>query len=260
MRSFGYFNLIKILKYNKRSNKYMLNLECEEGLHIQDLFLWYKDFDLTEELVFHIIYNNKRIREEILIIKLGNYIKNCIKEEGRTISWVSEKLGINYKTFTTKLDRNTISADELLKISVLLGINLESLKSDLEYKFAITNEYAYVITEEKDINIDEILNMNRITVSKMRIAGSRGINSDEIYDSIYLFMPINSESGSIEYELRLVNNVHLKEEGGRGYMKKNSSEANRYILSKSKLYGNVNISNKAKSMLAGNINISNATK
>lgn len=194
------------------------------------------------------------------MIKLGDYIKNCIKEEGRTISWVSEKLGINYKTFTTKLDRNTMSADELLKISVLLGINLENLKSDLEYKFAITNEYAYVITEGKDKDIDEILNMDKITVSKVRIAGSRGISSDEIYDSIYLFMPINNELGSIEYELRLANNVHLKEEGGRGYMKKVSSETNRYIFSKSKLYGNVNISNKAKSILAGNINISNATK
>lgn len=153
-----------------------------------------------------------------------------------------------------------MSADELLKISVLLGINLENLKSDLEYKFAITNEYAYVITEGKDKDIDEILNMDKITVSKVRIAGSRGISSDEIYDSIYLFMPINNELGSIEYELRLANNVHLKEEGGRGYMKKVSSGTNRYILSKSKLYGNVNISNKAKSILAGNINISNATK
>ncbi|MDR7870719.1 MAG: hypothetical protein RIN55_07680 [Tissierellaceae bacterium] len=68
--------------------------------------------------------------------RLGEYIKKCIKEEGKTSIWVADKLGINYKTFVGKLNRDSITAEELLKISVLLDINLENLKRDLNYSKA----------------------------------------------------------------------------------------------------------------------------
>ena len=62
---------------------------------------------------------------------LGDYIKSYIKQEGKTSKWVADKLGVNYKTFSGKLNRDAITAADLIKISVLLDINLEELKHDL---------------------------------------------------------------------------------------------------------------------------------
>ncbi len=188
------------------------------------------------------------------MISLGDYIKSCIKDEGRTIRWVSEKLGINYKTFSGKLNTDSLSADELLKISVLIGINLEHLKLDLNYNSIVVSEYAYIVNEK--VSEDEILNSDRISVTKVRIAGNRGISSDKLLNNVYLFIPVNNNFGKVEYELKLFESVFLKEEEEKGYMRKVSQDVDTYILSKSRLSGNVNISRPAISKLHGNVNIS----
>lgn len=188
------------------------------------------------------------------MINLNDYIKTCIKDEGRTIKWVSEKLGINYKTFSGKLNTNSLSADELLKISVLLGINLEHLKSELNYNSMVNCEYAYVANEE--YSEDELLNKDRISVTRLRIAGNKGVSSDKLHKNIYLFVPINNNLNKDEYELKLFENVFFKEESIRGYMIRVSEDKDTYYLSKTKLKGNVNTSKPAVTKLQGNVNIS----
>lgn len=62
-------------------------------------------------------------------INLGEYITQVIEQQGRTKVWVAEKSDINYKTFVDKLTRDTITGKELLRVSKVLNINLEELKS-----------------------------------------------------------------------------------------------------------------------------------
>jgi len=61
-------------------------------------------------------------------MNLGKYIADVIEQQGRTKTWVADKVDINYKTFVDKLTRDTITGKELLRIARVLGINLEELK------------------------------------------------------------------------------------------------------------------------------------
>lgn len=56
------------------------------------------------------------------------------KIQGRTLKWVAEQMDINYKTFMGKIKRNSFSAYELLKLSVILKIDLEALKNKCSIK------------------------------------------------------------------------------------------------------------------------------
>jgi len=64
-------------------------------------------------------------------MNIGSYIKNILKEQGRSQAWIADKLELNEKTFSGKLKRNNITGEELLKIAQLLGINLEELKGEI---------------------------------------------------------------------------------------------------------------------------------
>lgn len=61
----------------------------------------------------------------------GQYILSVLKEQGRSQVWLADKLGIHEKTFSNKLRRNSITADELLNIAKWLDINLEELKNQI---------------------------------------------------------------------------------------------------------------------------------
>lgn len=63
---------------------------------------------------------------------IGEYIQNVLDEQGRSQVWLADKLGVHDKTFSGKLKRNSITAEELLKIAVILNIDLEKLKGNLE--------------------------------------------------------------------------------------------------------------------------------
>ncbi|MEC4565372.1 hypothetical protein L8C07_05395 [Paenibacillus sp. CMAA1739] len=80
-------------------------------------------------------------------VNLGKYIKDIIKAQGRTIAWVSDQLSFNERTLAGKLNRNSVSGDDLMRLSILLGINLEELKE--EYKMKITE---YTILDFKGYN------------------------------------------------------------------------------------------------------------
>jgi len=63
---------------------------------------------------------------------IGEYIQKVLDEQGRSQIWLADKLGINDKTFSGKLKRNSITGEELLRTSKLLGINLEDLKEKIK--------------------------------------------------------------------------------------------------------------------------------
>lgn len=62
---------------------------------------------------------------------IGEYIQNILDEQGRSQVWLADKLEIHDKTFSGKLKRNSITAEELLKIAIILNIDLEKLKESL---------------------------------------------------------------------------------------------------------------------------------
>lgn len=61
-------------------------------------------------------------------MKIGEYILSILKDQGRSQVWLADKLGINDKTFSNKLRRNSIEGVELLMIAYWLDIDLEDLK------------------------------------------------------------------------------------------------------------------------------------
>jgi plasmid maintenance system antidote protein VapI len=61
---------------------------------------------------------------------IGEHIQKILDEQGRSQVWLADKIGINDKTFSGKLKRNSITGEELLRIAKVLGINLEELKGE----------------------------------------------------------------------------------------------------------------------------------
>jgi hypothetical protein len=61
---------------------------------------------------------------------LGKYILSLLNEQGRSQTWLADKLNINVKTFSGKLKRNSITGEEILQIGYWLNINLDELKKE----------------------------------------------------------------------------------------------------------------------------------
>lgn len=91
---------------------------------------------------------------------IGNYIKLCLKKKGLKIKWLCEKLNqyfyveniqnsIESKTLYTKLGNNSLSANELIQIAIILDINLESLKGFVDKTYF--NEDIYLSKKKDEI-------------------------------------------------------------------------------------------------------------
>ena len=65
-------------------------------------------------------------------MKVAEYINKVIEDQGRNKTWVADRCEINYKTFVDKLKNNRFTADDLLKVSKVLNINLENMKEELK--------------------------------------------------------------------------------------------------------------------------------
>jgi hypothetical protein len=65
-------------------------------------------------------------------LNVAEYILQTIESQGRSKAWVSEQVDIKYRTFLDKLERNSFTAVELLKLSIVLNIDLEELKEKVE--------------------------------------------------------------------------------------------------------------------------------
>lgn len=160
-------------------------------------------------------------------MNVGEYIKNYIKEDGRTSLWISEKLGMNYKTFVGKLNRNSLSADELLKISALIDMDLEEIKEDLDYKSLFMEAHNFVYVPIK-INNDDIFGSDEIYVEKMELMDKKckdksvlvGVLGDEDianfsdinkYKDIKIYAFVKSEEDDNQYILEKVSVNYLKD-------------------------------------------------
>lgn len=64
-------------------------------------------------------------------MNVAKIISETIDDQGREIKRVAEKVDIPYTTFLYKLKNDYFLAEELLKISKLLNINLEKLKNKI---------------------------------------------------------------------------------------------------------------------------------
>lgn len=65
-------------------------------------------------------------------MNIGEYVSKLIDDQGREKKWVAEKIGVQYRTFLYRLERNGLLAEDLLKLSEVLGIDLNKLKESVE--------------------------------------------------------------------------------------------------------------------------------
>ena len=64
-------------------------------------------------------------------MNIAEYIEQVRKNQGRSKTWVAEQININYKTFVDRAAHNRFTADDLIKISKVLNINLEKMKEEI---------------------------------------------------------------------------------------------------------------------------------
>jgi hypothetical protein len=62
-------------------------------------------------------------------MNLGKYIIEVLEQQGRSKTWLADKMNINVKTFVGKLKRDSITGQELLRMAEILNIDLEELKN-----------------------------------------------------------------------------------------------------------------------------------
>ena len=190
-------------------------------------------------------------------MKIGEYIKKIVKEDGKTLAWVAQKMDINYKTFNGKLNRGTLSAEDLLKLCALLGISADKLKVSLNYDnlFISDGTEAYAIAE--DISEDQLLTKELVITTKVKLTHTKPTEESKIIDETYLFVHSNNAIEPQEYELKLIKNIYIIDEVGKFYMDKvdpyNNLKTNRYHLLASRLRGNVPTSKSYEK----NLNIKN---
>lgn len=65
-------------------------------------------------------------------MNVADYILETIESQGRAKAWVAEQTNIQYRTFLYKLQKDSFTALELLKLSKVLNIDLEKLKEKVE--------------------------------------------------------------------------------------------------------------------------------
>lgn len=195
-------------------------------------------------------------------MKIGEYIKKIVKEDGKTLAWVAQKMDINYKTFNGKINRGTLSAEDLLKLCALLGISADKLKAELNYDnlFISDDTVAYAIAE--NISKKQLLNNELIITTKVKLTLTEPTEKNKFIKEVYLFVHSENAHAPQEYELKLIKNVYIIDEGGQFYMEKvdpyDDMRTNRYHLLLSSLKGNVRSSEEAiihfnKSGQAGNV-------
>ena len=190
-------------------------------------------------------------------MKIGEYIKKIVKEDGKTLAWVAQKMDINYKTFNGKINRGTLSAEDLLKLCALLGISADKLKVSLNYDnlFISDGTEAYAIAE--DISEDQLLTKELVITTKVKLTHTKPTEESKIIDETYLFVHSNNAIEPQEYELKLIKNIYIIDEVGKFYMDKvdpyNNLKTNRYHLLASRLRGNVPTSKSYEK----NLNIKN---
>ncbi|KMT22317.1 hypothetical protein [Clostridium cylindrosporum] len=64
-------------------------------------------------------------------MNIGQLIDDELTKQGRIKKKIADKVGINPRSFISKTKNDTFSAEELLKLAVVLDIDLNSLKNKI---------------------------------------------------------------------------------------------------------------------------------
>jgi hypothetical protein len=62
---------------------------------------------------------------------IAEHILEVLKSQERSKSWLAEKINITKQAIHYKFKSDSFTAEELIKISKVLGINLEELKEKI---------------------------------------------------------------------------------------------------------------------------------
>ncbi len=84
-------------------------------------------------------------------MKFGEFFKDKLSEQGRTVRWLAEQLDINEKTLAGKFNRNKISDNELITIARILNISLDEIKPYIHID-------SFIIPENKLFDIIQMKN------------------------------------------------------------------------------------------------------
>lgn len=63
---------------------------------------------------------------------IAKQLEETLKSQGRSKTWLSEQMDVNYKTLTGKFKRNGFDAVELIQIAKILNIDLNKFKEGIQ--------------------------------------------------------------------------------------------------------------------------------
>jgi lambda repressor-like predicted transcriptional regulator len=110
-----------------------------------------------------------------MIMNLGLIFKETLNKQGRTIAWLSDKLDLHEKTLAGKLNRNSITGEEVLLITTLLGIDIRELqKTYYKQKFETGGNFMSV---EKVMEV-----INRFKTEGIDLTNKQKNYIDEFYE------------------------------------------------------------------------------
>lgn len=94
-------------------------------------------------------------------MRFGDFFKDKLNEQGRSIRWLAMQLDMDEKTLAGKLNRNSIPGNELLTIARVLNINLDEIKQFIHIKsFIIPESKLMEVIQTKDwLMLNAIIDM-----------------------------------------------------------------------------------------------------
>ena len=72
-----------------------------------------------------------KTREE-KAMNIGELVLDVLVQEGKTQSWLANRLKLSKTTLNNKLKNNTLRAEEFIKIDIILDLNYEKIKEEIK--------------------------------------------------------------------------------------------------------------------------------
>lgn len=65
-------------------------------------------------------------------MNIGELVLDVLVQEGKTQSWLANRLKLSKTTLNNKLKNNTLRAEEFIKIDIILDLNYEKIKEEIK--------------------------------------------------------------------------------------------------------------------------------
>jgi hypothetical protein len=121
-------------------------------------------------------------------MNISEYINQKIEEQGRQKNWIAEQLGTNYKTFCYRLKNNSLTAEELIKLSDILGFDMNELKKYLREEFIMKQlskvsilEYKYESEEERENHVNYMKSQGWECSGQVRKSDDSLMDKERVY-------------------------------------------------------------------------------